>query len=335
MLLKLVDVLGATVEARRRRSQARRGVLRVMGYMSALLFVVLACNVHTARAEMVDDTFAIGRDLLPLADVLTEPHRVNLNGEHAWIDVSATPLSVKEVLDRYETACHAGGVKDWNESLGIEAGKLDLDKMDLGLVRNEKDGEGVVLCFVKSPGAAGLLQRVKAFVASGDLGELGKVRYAFARATPHGSSVVTVWTDGRFDLNAVIGKRGGEPGSDDPDLPRPDASRRIVSAGIEGTEYWTRVYATHDAPLEATANYESAMLDRGWLRVNPQPQNPENTARGYLKEGHVVIVGAAERRSPDESGEVPKETLVSISELGGDSAAAIAKQVAASQVVEK
>src|SRR4051794_26224358 len=86
-----------------RRGSRRVAILRVMVYFAALLLVTLGFAFHTARAEMGQTGLEIGRDMLPLADVLREPHRINVNGERAWVSIAPTSYAVKDVLDRFET----------------------------------------------------------------------------------------------------------------------------------------------------------------------------------------------------------------------------------------
>ena len=136
------------------------------------------------------------------------------------------------------------------------------------------------------------------------------------------------------NLRKVAGSDGGEPGSDDPNLPRPVDSRRVMSAGIDGTEYRTLIYASSASPADVTAKYEDDMIHRGWIRVNPDPGDDANMNRGYLKDGKAVLVGAQLRQSKDASGKVPKQTIVAVAEIGGTSALEMTKKVGPKSIAE-
>lgn len=318
-----------------KRATRRGSILRVMAYFAVLVLVTLGFAVHTARAEMGQTALELGREMLPLSDVLREPHRINVNGERAWMSIAPTPYSVKDVLDRFETLCHKEGVKGtWTGAESLPPNAVDPGSFEFSVIRQEQKGEGVVLCFVKGEGTPdGMLARVTKFRQTGDFAALGKVRYAFASSTKSGTMVASLWTDGSLNIKKMAGIGvQGEPGTDNPDLPRPIDARRILSAGIDGTEYATRTYVSTASPADVTQKYEDEMIQRGWMRINPDPNNPDNMNRGYLKDGKAVLVGAKMRETKDASGNVPKQTMFVVAEIGGQTIAETVKQVSSKTV---
>ena len=110
------------------------------------------------------------------------------------------------------------------------------------------------------------LDHYVAFLRSGNLEDLGRLRYFFAKETPDGHThLVPVWTEGSFDFYAMASLDGEDaPGTDPDDMPRPPESRRLLSATTEGSVYAARVYETALDPAALTASYDAAMPVRGW-----------------------------------------------------------------------
>ena len=302
-----------------KRAKARAG-LRVLGYVAAIGVVTCSIGFHQARAEMKDHSLDIGRSMQPLKDLLREPHKVNLSGETAWMSTGMVHQSVKEVLDRFETHCHENGVTgEWNKSPEIPADKIDIGKLDLSVMRDDKGtNEGSVVCFVKGENTPdGLLSKVNSFVKTRDLESLGHLRYAYASSDASGTYVMAMWTDGPFKMDRLVPKPGYEPGSDDPNLPRPANSLRMGSADIEGTTYGTHTYVSTDSPLDVTKTYEKDMIARGFLGIRPPVDQPDGPGelRVFRKDTVIVSYKAAPSKN------VKGKTIVAVAEMGGVEAA--------------
>jgi hypothetical protein len=129
-----------------------------------------------------------------------------------------------------------------------------------------------------------MVERLQQFARTGDLSNVGKLRYVHARQTGEGRShVVTAWTDGTFDVSALMPKNGEDtPGADSMFLPRPDSAVRILTADVQGVPYALRLYDAAGAPADVLARYEAGMLENGWAGVPSGLPNARSFKRGPI-----------------------------------------------------
>src|SRR5262249_10562784 len=134
--------------------------------------------------------------------------------------------------------------------------------------------------------------RLKAFVKTGDFGEMGKLRYVMAKKTPKGRThAVVAWTDGSFNVKRMFPKEGDTPGSDPDDAPRPANAKRILTAGVEGAPYGVRVYDAAGTPAEVLAVFDGAMPKNGWTPNRAFAAEVENS-RAFQRDGSDFMVFA-------------------------------------------
>jgi hypothetical protein len=141
-----------------------------------------------------------------------------------------------------------------------------------GVLRDERGDSGVVACVVREDGqpAVGYREisaRLAELVKTGDLGALGRLRYVFAEKTSTGRThVVAAWTEGPFNLFALLPPHGGgdTPGTDPQSAPRPPKAHRMLSADVEGVPYGVRIYDSSATPAEVVKLYDDTMASRGW-----------------------------------------------------------------------
>src|SRR5205823_9086592 len=118
-------------------------------------------------------------------------------------------------------------------------------------------------------------RRVADFARSGNVGDIGSVRYVAVESLPTGGAhVVALWTEGSFPLQAMFPEQGDAPGTDLANAVRPDGSRRVFSAYAEGAPYGIRVYETSKNGAAVLAQYDAAMPALGWA---PYPDVTKNT----------------------------------------------------------
>jgi hypothetical protein len=260
-----------------------------LAFASTLLSLVCA---RRANAEMTTHAMRVGRDLLPLVRELDGAATVSLNGERITLKYDGTTRSVREVLDAAEESCRLGGVDD-----------------RLGIHRRGDDDEGVVMCFAKGTRtSSSLAEQVTAFADTNDLGAFGKLRYVYARKEARGGAAALVaTTEDSFRLDSLSSDPMTDAaGADDPSLPRPSSSVRFLSAQIEGAAYGTRGYRTRRTPDAVRAEYDAAMLARGFTVVDHTVQKTS----AYSKDGVLVTLAT----SIDKNG----DTLISLGTMGAD-----------------
>lgn len=259
-----------------KRPESRfRKILRVMGYAVVVCTAAGLVAASSAYGDMKDGALEIGAELGNLGDIGSKTPIV-LNGQPIYVGSQVLDMSVSEALDRAETLCQGGSPERPGAStapLDSAEAAFDTDgKKSMGLMREERDGRGVVMCFAPSeqaPPPDGIQDRMSrwlSFFATGDLDRLGKLRYMFARETDGGRThLVRVWTDEPFNLYAFTSSTGGDaPGSDPQDMPRPPESRRLLSATVQTAVYATRVYESRLTPAQIAEAYDQQMPDQGW-----------------------------------------------------------------------
>jgi len=296
-----------------------RKVVRVMAYFAGVATVGGVLAAGSAYGSMKDGALEIGEELGKL-DHIGRQTPIELNGQPIHVGSQVLDMSVTEALDRAEKLCDAGSMLS---PPGPTGPSLDSDEMiletggeSIGKTRQEEDGRGVVLCFAPGDGEPPIdgigdkIDRYMKFFETGDLADLGSLRYFFAKATDSGRThVVRVWTEESFNLYAMTSLDGGDaPGSDPSDMPRPPQARRLMSATAEGTVYAARVYESKLTPEQLADAYDELMPERGWERIIH-----DGAARIYQRKDVSVFVTPTERDG---------RTLVSLLHMGYDPAVA-------------
>jgi hypothetical protein len=289
-----------------------RAYARLGAYLFFALLVVAVLALRSARASAQEAELALGRELAEMGDLAGDKNRLVINGQTMFVATAGSDASVGQVLDRFEGLCseHAASMAEEIARLP-EASRVLVTKgvssRGLGILRKETDQEGTVACFAddEGGGAAGILARTKAFLATLDLSKLGRLRYVYATKTAHGSHVVSVWAEGPVKLGEMFPREGDASGSDSDLAPRPRDARRLLTAQVTGAPYAVRVYDTRLSRETYLAETMEAMDRAGWVHVTP-PSGGD--ARGFLRgDGVEVVVTTA----PEED-----RTLVTIVEMG-------------------
>jgi hypothetical protein len=244
--------------------------LLTVGYAIVIGLGVMALGVPVARAGAEHAMQATGLSLLDQfgPELVGPPQAVNLNGERMWLASSVTPLGVSDVLDEFGQNCQR-----WLASRSIDP-----------------HGVGQLACLASPDDRepASLFRRARDFAQSGDLSRLGDARYIVARpdAATGNTHVLSVWTQGHFDLPAMFPTSGDVPGGDPEEVPRPQDSVRILSARVVGRSYALHVYATSRSSAEVLEFYVQELKHRGF---SLQAEHATN-ARTFIKEGRAVFV---------------------------------------------
>jgi hypothetical protein len=250
--------------------------LRLGAFMTGVCALLVALGVRRVRAEVVEAGMAFGDTLEGLGDVLPRPYVVNLNGERAFVASATLDESPSAALDRVEGLCRArdGGLVDSiaerARDAGFEPPAAGVALPVPGLLRHEGPKGGIVGCFAHDHalGLGEVASRLALVGKDGDLGHLGHLRYASARRTASGRThLVVVWTNGSFVPGAAFPREGDAPGSDVVAVGKPEGSRRMLAATIEGAPYGVRVYhATNVAAPALVEGFERRLLEGGFTR---------------------------------------------------------------------
>ncbi len=286
------------------------------GAVSAALGLVAARSVY---GDVKTSALSVGHELGKLSDVGTgRPLRIN--GEPIFVASTTEDLPLVTVLDRAEAGCSGSSVGVAAEIDALpEAIKKQIPAgtRASGVLRDQRGDRGVVACLVRedgrvSTGMKETVARLSAMVSTGDLAQVGELRYVFAETTDSGRThVVAAWTAGPFNLYAMLPEHGRDaPGSDPQGSPRPPRAQRILSADVEGVPYGVHLYDSAATPAEVVALYDAEMPARGWERSVTEAAGGQDQ-RAYARPGADLlvitskdegrtIVSLIEMRSPPE-----------------------------------
>lgn len=300
-----------------RREWRIKKLARLVVYAAVVSAGIGLVAARSVYGDVKSTAFSMGKELGQLGDVGTQ-RPLRLNGEPIFIASTTEDLSVKEVLDQTEARCKqaSGGMAaefaNLSESLkkGLPA-NLTASRA-AGVLREDRGDSGVVACLIRDDGQpvrglADVAAKLAALVKTGDLGAVGRLRYVFAERTRAGRThAVAVWTEGPFNLYALLPAAGADaPGSDPAHAPRPPGAQRILSADVEGMPYSVRIYDSKATPADVVKVYDAEMAGRGWEPAFGVPgEGPDH--RAYTRPGADIIV--ATTRDGDR-------TLVSLIEM--------------------
>jgi hypothetical protein len=278
-------------------------VLRTLPFALALVVLVVVAKARTARAQVVDASLAMGREMataLPTDDGKTT---VLLNGERVIVGRLTEEASLHDVLDRLEKGCREGGgtfAHAWEDAAKARAIAGSLRH---GILREERADEGIVVCIVSgSSSAPTMAEALDRFSKTHDLGAIGRVHYAYARAHGPRTDVMTVETGDSFAFDRLAPPEGTAPAGSETTLPLPEGAARILTAEIAEAPFAMRVYASPLAPDAAMAFYDRKLAELGFSAIEG-----DSDGRMYTRGGAQVIVAV-------KVGEDDRGSLVTLAE---------------------
>ena len=271
--------------------------LRLAGYVVAVGAVAAGLAYRSAYAGLQDQSIALGRELMHVGDVARERYRVRINGEPVWVNSVLVESPKKVILDKAEALCrkNSGGLDADFAELPADFRKTvsgSEESAVMGVFRQEAGGEGVVACIVNPHAAGGLkgfVARAEAFQASKDLASLGNMRYVYVAESGKTTRVLTAVTEGSFRLDHFAPDHGEPGGTDVTDAPRPNGSKRLLSAEVDGAAYGVRIYESSESQAAVLAQYDAEMPGRAWLKPANLPGR-EHEARLFMKGGQDLIL---------------------------------------------
>lgn len=293
------------------------GCMRAAVYLCALGAVAVILLVTRAKAQLREQSTALGRELAPIADLLDGATALRVNGETLNFSLTLTAkASVKQALDRVQAQCeaHPGplarelrNLATSVQRLASSGGALSALFSQAAITRQETEDEGSLLCFMGELPDDG--QFAQEFERTRDLGKLGRMRYVRVErgdpATGEGglTRIMALWTEDSLKLESFEPPPFGDaPGSDSALAPRPPGGVRVFSAVAVGSSYAVRLYETDRAVREVLAFYDSSM--KGWEQLSVKGYEG---GRAYVKDSMPLLVQVTEDGA---------RTRVTVSEAG-------------------
>lgn len=290
------------VTPRARREWRITKLARLGAYCAAVSVVLGLVAARSVYGDVKTSALSVGHELGKLGDVGTgRPLRIN--GEPIFVASAMEDAPLSAVLDRAEAGCKANAVRAGGEIDALPEAlkqKIPPGTSASGVLREQREGRGVVACLVRedsqvSTGMKDTVARLSAMLSTGDLSQVGHLRYVFAETTESGAThVVAAWTQGPFNVLAMLPEAGHDaPGGDPPELPRPPRATRMLSADVEGVPYGVHLYDTTASPADVVALYDAQMPGRGWepsVPVSGGGPIEGQAQRAYARPGADLLV---------------------------------------------
>lgn len=246
----------------------RRRLFALIRAGTALVLIVavaLVSALRSAQAHLGEGLLGFGGELAGLVDARlhSKPRQLTVNGLELRLVTASTPLSVHDALERFAGVCRSrGGLSGPSRALHA----LGVSALE-GMLRQESEREGVIACLDTGHplDLAELSARLLRLRDTGDLGELGALRYALARRDGNKTTLLSFWTEGQANLLKMFPKSGDAPGRDPEGIPRPAGSRRLLFAAEHGMPYAITAYAVQGQSVQGLAEwYRRTLVDGGW-----------------------------------------------------------------------
>jgi hypothetical protein len=244
-------------------------ILRVTAYFVTVFVALSALAARSLYAQVKDAATALGRELLELPELTRGAEVVVLNGARMHHARTITTDSVAAVLDRLEAHCDAkpGAVAEAMNELRAAHPQMFRNTKSVAVMRKDDEEQGMIICFAgeRRLGLAGLSEALSRFSKSADLSEFGQLRYAYAERLEAGKTrAVVMWSDGELNVSKMFPATGDAAGADSRVLPRPPASRRTLSAAVEGMPYSLRSYDSSQPAAAIQGFYDAWMKKTGF-----------------------------------------------------------------------
>jgi len=241
---------------------------------------------HSARAQMDETLLGLGEHMMIYEHAAHQdaPRDLVVNGQTIKLSSGTTTRSMDDVLDFFEARC-----AEADGDVALQMAQLSADFPDvsdapppssLPTLREQGGRNGYVACFDMGDASievTEVLRRIRAYNRTGDVAEIGDMRYVFVERTERGAHFVALWTEGEFNVRRMFPPEGDAPGQDVEGVTRPPRARRMLTGFERGQPHSMTVYHSRldEAGLEAF--YRRALPERGWTLLARPEDLPVDT----------------------------------------------------------
>jgi hypothetical protein len=272
-----------------------------LSFVAAGFGVVL---VHSAYARAADVGLDLGDELRHMeeghlsGDVSGEVYQLAVNGQSFQSNNQATSRPLHALLDYFQEQCstNGDGLADGLEHLTSTL--RDLPKVSghpgFMILRKEAEDRGFIFCMGTDHELTmgEKISKMRQVAATGDLGQIGDIRYVSIMSDPGGSTVASLWTHGTLNIGAMFPRGADAPGEDIGAVPRPDGARRILTGSVIGAPFGVNAYEVPGAPAQVMASVETKLLAAGWQPA-PIPDAIHVATRFYSLPGALDLAVVA------------------------------------------
>jgi hypothetical protein len=249
-------------------------VIRVTALLALCLALSLAALLRATQARAGDVLVQLGNQLMRLPDAYYgyAVRELWINGLALKVQSGSSRLPALEVVAEFRKACATHAAVQLDERERKQAGALNQEswfKNALDGVLIEHGEAGTAVACIDAMGkpwdVLSVADAAQRFVKSGDLLEMGRLRYAWVTEAEQGSVFLTFWTDGSARLLEQFPRDRDAPGVDFPDLGRVEGSQRYLSAHLEDS--FLTMYAHREGALDGLWEQYRASLVRGGYQI--------------------------------------------------------------------
>ena len=271
--------------ARRRPRFRLLAVIRVLALLGLFSLVSLWALLRATRASAADVLVQLGDQLMQLPDAHYGGgvRQLWINGLSLMLESGSSQQQPEVVAAQFRAACAQRSAMQLDGRQGATVEHLKQagwfqSALDGTLVERGEAGTSIVCLDAMSKpwDVLSIADAAQRFVASGDLQELGRLRYALVRPSGHGSVFLTIWTEGPARLLEQFPRDRDAPGADFPDVARIGGSQRFLSARL--SDSLLAIYAHRAGSLEELAEQYRAALQAGGYA----PQDRYARSQGQL-----------------------------------------------------
>ncbi len=271
-------------------SRARRILRRVVQALLVVLFVGVVAGgwvYHRARAQVTESLLGLGPQMMAYAGARSQdaPRDLVLNGEVIRFSSGTADRAAGEVLDFFEARCAESDGGLYEQVLAVHEAQPEVVPAppDRGMALREDHGtRGYVACidFGSSIGFGELTARIDRYRQSGDVSDIGEMRYVFVeQAEVDGAPrthFVAMWTTGSLSLARMFPEQGDAPGRDIEGVGRPPSARRVLTGFERGVPYAMSVYQSREDEADLERFYRRTLEREGFSFLDGarQPDAP-------------------------------------------------------------
>lgn len=281
--------------------------LRVAALLAAAWVGALLISGHRAKADIHEVMLGFGAQMMRFddADRQGAPREMWINGQRMMFATASTRHSLRTVLDYYEGRCmqrdgdFAAEIARIAQAEAPHAALPDRKSMD-STMRFENGRRGFVACVDMGANRVTfdqLSQKLQDFSRSGDLADVGHLRYVYATNERDRTHIVTFWTDDHFLIGRLFPATGDAPGRDVAHMPRPPGARRLLSSWEEGEPESLTIYSQSSENAAGLETYYRRELPRqGWTLLGDARSRYDGDRLRAAELGHARLVGAERDR---------------------------------------
>jgi hypothetical protein len=261
------------------------GIVRVSVWIAVLALGALAWTYQRAHAYGEQVLGQMGEHMLRYARALhqTGPEELTVNGSHFFLSTGSARVPVHELLDDFHAKCNRynGQLHDqWAEvaaERGSDPARHKYNALLDGVFRAEDARRGMLACLETGPARLSpelLLARARRALDSGDIAQLGGLRYVFVLpgSSPDVSVFVALWSEGSVNIRTMFPSTGDAPGSDPQGVPRPTNTTRVIATQPKGQAASVHVYSSPQTREALRAFYVAELPKAGFAVMSDKPE---------------------------------------------------------------